>query len=132
LPINDCINIDSREGISMNINVDNKIQSFDVARTDNIRSTNQNHEKHETVKQEVKDSKKVDVAIQDFETGIKALEELYNGELRIEFDKEADMKVVRIVDRDNGEVIKEIPPESMVELSKKINEMIGILFDEMA
>jgi flagellar protein FlaG len=42
------------------------------------------------------------------------------------------MKVVRIIDRDNGEVIKEIPPESMVELSKKINEMIGILFDEMA
>ncbi|HOO32849.1 MAG TPA: flagellar protein FlaG [Thermotogota bacterium] len=114
----------------MNINVDNKLQSFDVVRTENVRSGNP--EKKEASKQEIKDPKKVDIAIQDFEAGIKALEDLYNGELRIEFDKEADMKVVKIVDRDNGEIIKEIPPESMVELSKKINEMIGILFDEMA
>jgi flagellar protein FlaG len=97
---------------------------------DNVRSLSA--EKKESVKSDSKDQKTVDHAIQDFESGIKTLENLYNGELKIEFDEEADMKVVKIVNKENGEIIKEIPPESMVELSKKINEMLGILFDEMA
>jgi flagellar protein FlaG len=114
----------------MNINVDNKVQPFDVVRTENVRKVPD--EKNENVKPEHEEQKKVNVAIQDFEAGVKVLEELYKGELRIEFDKDADMKVVKIVNRENGEVIKEIPPESMVELAKSINKMLGILFDEMA
>lgn len=71
-------------------------------------------------------------AVEEFEKGIEKLKEIQMGDLKIEYDKEADMKVVRIVDKNTGEVLKEIPPKEIVELAKSLNEMLGILFDKMA
>jgi len=76
--------------------------------------------------------KNVEQAVEEFEKGIEILKEIQMGDLKIEFDKEADMKVVRIVDQETGEVLKEIPPKEIVELAKRLNEMLGILFDKMA
>jgi len=77
-------------------------------------------------------AKKVDQAVEEFEKGIEMLKEIQMGDLKIEFDKEADLKVVKIVDQKSGEVLKEIPPKDIVELVKSLNEMLGILFDKMA
>jgi len=77
-------------------------------------------------------SKKVNQAVEEFEKGIEMLKEIHMGDLKIEFDKEADIKVVKIVDQKSGEVLKEIPPKDIVELVKSLNEMLGILFDKMA
>ena|SRR6056297_1212231 len=76
--------------------------------------------------------KNVEQAVEEFEKGIEILKEIQMGDLKIEFDKEADMKVVRIVNHQTGEVLKEIPPKEIVELAKSLNEMLGILFDKMA
>ncbi len=74
----------------------------------------------------------INEATEDFEKGLAMLKEIQVGELHIEFDEEADMKVVKIVDKESGEVIKEIPAKEMVELAKSLNKMLGILFDEIA
>lgn len=74
----------------------------------------------------------INEAAEDFEKGLMMLREIQLGELHIEFDEEADMKVVKIVDKKSGEVIKEIPAKEMVELARNLNKMIGILFDEIA
>jgi flagellar protein FlaG len=39
---------------------------------------------------------------------------------------------VTVSNRDTGEVIREIPPEELQELSGKIEEMIGMFFDGLA
>ncbi len=38
--------------------------------------------------------------------------------------------IAKIIDKETGNVIKEIPSEKLLELSDKLNEMIGIFFDE--
>jgi flagellar protein FlaG len=39
---------------------------------------------------------------------------------------------VRVTEKDTGELIREIPPEGVLNLMAKIDEMMGILFDEKA
>lgn len=54
-----------------------------------------------------------------------------------EFDKKGDPPVVKVVDRHNGEVIREIPSKEMRAVAKALNELAdnmtgssGILLDE--
>ncbi|NLY10216.1 MAG: flagellar protein FlaG [Firmicutes bacterium] len=53
---------------------------------------------------------------------------------RFEFDvhDETSRIVVRIIDKDSEEVIREIPPEKILDLIAKINELVGLLVDEKA
>jgi len=39
---------------------------------------------------------------------------------------------VSVTDKETGEVIREIPPEGVLTLMAKLDEMLGILFDEKA
>jgi len=85
------------------------------------------------VKSSGQDSKKsMEEALSEFEEGLDKLNDLYEGDMKIEINKEAHMKVVKIIDSQSGEVMREIPPKEMVELAKNINELIGMLFDKMA
>lgn len=56
--------------------------------------------------------------------------ELYNHTLHFEVYEDTNRLYVQIVDRETKEVIKQIPPEEMLELSAKIQEMVGILLDK--
>jgi flagellar protein FlaG len=38
--------------------------------------------------------------------------------------------VVQIVDRDNGEVIRESPPQEFLDLAVRMREMVGLFLDE--
>lgn len=55
---------------------------------------------------------------------------LENIQLQFEVYQETNTVYVQIVDRETKEVVKQIPPEEMLELSAKIREMVGILLDE--
>lgn len=39
---------------------------------------------------------------------------------------------VSVTDKESGEVIREIPPEEVLNLMAKLDEMMGILYDEKA
>ena len=43
-------------------------------------------------------------------------------------DKTGDV-VVKVLDRDSGEVIRQIPPEALEKLREKLKELRGVLFD---
>jgi len=51
---------------------------------------------------------------------------------RLEFSINDDTKevIVKVVDQDSGEVVKQIPAEEIVRLHARIREAIGLLFDE--
>ncbi|MCB4204794.1 flagellar protein FlaG [Deferribacterales bacterium Es71-Z0220] len=44
-------------------------------------------------------------------------------------DKEVDKVIVKVIDSDEKEVIRQIPSEEALKLSKNVREMIGLLFD---
>ncbi|MGB9792738.1 MAG: flagellar protein FlaG [Thermacetogeniaceae bacterium] len=66
----------------------------------------------------------------------KSLAELLKSEYDISFQlsftfhKETKSLIVKVIDPDTNKVIREIPPEELLELAARIQEMIGILFDK--
>lgn len=54
--------------------------------------------------------------------------------IRLDFEvyEETGDLVVRIFNRETEELLREIPPEDLLELHKKIAELRGVLFDEKA
>jgi len=52
--------------------------------------------------------------------------------LAIQQDTKADAIVVQVSERETGEVIRQIPPEDLLELKKKLEDLVGLLFDSSA
>ena len=59
-----------------------------------------------------------------------------NTSLQFVFDEKGDPPIVKVIDKDNGETIRQIPSELVVKLSKALEEMadnkdsrMGFLFD---
>ncbi len=62
---------------------------------------------------------------------IKALTE--NGIYSVRFENnEADQLVVKVVDSETNEVIRQIPPEELMQLTKHLNELRGNIVDTVS
>lgn len=55
-----------------------------------------------------------------------------NVKLQIRVNMDTGRQVVQVINRDSGEVVREIPPEELVRLEASIDRMIGIFFDQQA
>ncbi|VAV85544.1 Flagellar protein FlaG [hydrothermal vent metagenome] len=53
-----------------------------------------------------------------------------NTELKVEVDKDSNMVVVKVIDGESKEVVRQIPAEEFIELSKRMEDAIGMLFDK--
>ncbi len=49
--------------------------------------------------------------------------------VRFELNREVDRVVVKVVDQESGEVKRQIPAEELLNLSKNLKELRGLLFD---
>ncbi|WP_022853530.1 flagellar protein FlaG [Thermodesulfatator atlanticus] len=58
----------------------------------------------------------------------KELEKL-NVRLVFNLDEETKEVVVQVVDPETNKVIRQIPPEELLEIRKKLDEIVGILFE---
>ena len=60
----------------------------------------------------------------------------YNGwgNFNIDFstDDNTGSLIIKIVDRDTGETLKQIPPEQILNLKSQLQEVLGLVFDHMA
>ena len=72
------------------------------------------------------DRKVSDVMLDDLE---KIIEMIHNIRLKYSIHKESGMMVARVVDKDTGELIREIPNEEMIDLVTRIGQLTGILFN---
>jgi flagellar protein FlaG len=44
--------------------------------------------------------------------------------------EETGQTVVRVVDKDTGELVRQIPTKELLELAARLEDMMGILFDK--
>ena len=58
--------------------------------------------------------------------------EAFNTALHFKFHEETGIMMVRFVDKNTNEVIKEYPPEEFLEKKARIKEFIGMILDEKA
>ncbi len=55
-----------------------------------------------------------------------------NLKIALNQDKGSDSIVVQISERNTGEVIRQVPPEEVLDLKKKLEDLVGLLFDQKA
>jgi len=58
--------------------------------------------------------------------------ELFEQRISFKMHDETKRLMVRIINDNTGEVIKEIPPEEMLDIEANISKMIGIILDKHA
>ncbi|ANQ54352.1 flagellar protein FlaG [Thermosipho sp. 1063] len=68
----------------------------------------------------------------EFKENLEKLKKIFRGEAEFNIDKDTGMIVVKIKDKDTGEIIRQIPPEVALRLAKNLEELIGVIFDERA
>ena len=55
-----------------------------------------------------------------------------NTRLQFSVHEETNQIMVKVIDETNGEIIREIPPEKLLDALAKMWELVGILIDEKA
>jgi flagellar protein FlaG len=53
-------------------------------------------------------------------------------DLRFSLDESTGKMIVRVVDTDTGEVIRQIPSEELLAISRSLDRLKGLLFDQQA
>jgi len=69
----------------------------------------------------------LEAAVQELERQAPALEQ--RG-LEISYSEEADRFIAKILDKESGEVVRQFPPEELLELHGRLDEVRGVLFDD--
>jgi flagellar protein FlaG len=57
---------------------------------------------------------------------------LFNLETKLVYDKDAGQVIVQVIDKRTNEVVKQIPPEELLEVAKRIHDFIGIFLKTKA
>ena len=71
------------------------------------------------------DAKQVDAAVERLNTSLQSL----GTKLSFSVDRQTKDIVITVHNSETGEVIRQIPPESMLRVSEHIEELLGVLFD---
>ncbi|WP_041075897.1 flagellar protein FlaG [Thermotoga caldifontis] len=58
------------------------------------------------------------------------LSRFFKTEAQFTIERELNMIIIKIKDRETGEIVRQIPPEVAVKIAKNLQELMGILFDE--
>ncbi|SES22153.1 flagellar protein FlaG [Salisediminibacterium halotolerans] len=70
--------------------------------------------------------------LDDAVTAMNELHEIQHTQMQYEKHETLDRTMVRVVDRDSEEVIREIPPEKFLDMISHMLEFAGLIVDEKA
>jgi len=55
---------------------------------------------------------------------------LINRGVRFRIDDQSEQIITQVVDRDTDEVIRQIPPQELLDISQRLRDFIGMLIDQ--
>ena len=58
------------------------------------------------------------------------MQAIHHVQLDFSVHKKTGETVVKVVDKDTGKLIRQIPPQELLDLADKLKDMMGILFDK--
>lgn len=76
------------------------------------------------------EKKSTDTDLQDAVKGLQDYVQSLQRNLEFSVDESTGTTVVKVVARDSGEVIRQIPSETALELAKSLQDVNSLLFDE--
>jgi len=86
----------------------------------------------ETGKPKTDDEKNLENILKDFKKKLEKLKLIFRGKAEFSIDRDTNMVIVKIKDKETGEIIRQIPPEVVLKIAKSIEEFLGLLLDERA
>jgi uncharacterized FlaG/YvyC family protein len=105
---------------------------FDPAQIHNTGETTGTSENERiTIGSDKKDVKKIVEQAQKAVHTINQKLELINTKIVIDRDQETGKTIFKIVNAESGEVIKQVPPETLLKISAHISEYMNSLHDEL-
>lgn len=78
-------------------------------------------------KQEIKKEQVSQSFLNDLE---KDIEVIHNVGLRFSVHEPTGRTIVKVIDKETKELIREIPSEKILNIASKLDEMIGMIFDK--
>jgi len=94
-----------------------------------LASPSKNKETPQPQKPLQEESRSADEIQQDIETINDQLSAM-NRSIRFSIDDKSKDVVVKVVDKNTGDVIMQIPPEEVLKLRERLNEMSGLLMEK--
>jgi len=107
-------------------------QNVDKDKTLSTQLENQAKEKDNTDTFKNLDKKVQNEIIQKSIEDLNKKMSMLNSQLKIEIDEDTGIQVVKIVDKETKEVIRQLPPDVILKIAKYIDEVTGLLFNEKA
>ena len=106
----------------------------EIQRMLNGEANNQSLQKMKSeIERQTRELQKLDnEVIQEILEEIRRKLDYLNKYLKIEIDDQLEIPVVKIIEKETNKVIRQIPPEYLLELMKRIDMMLGVLLSERA
>lgn len=98
----------------------------DISQTKTAVVTDNTKNLENLVKEQLKNPDELKKLIEEIQNKISYL----NKSLKIEIDREINEPIIKIVEVGTNKVIRQIPPDYMINIIKNINKMLGALFNE--
>jgi flagellar protein FlaG len=116
------------DGINQMQNTE-RINSVSNRETDRNKKNN-NRDLLESVKENKLSSDKLKKELEEKIDDMNSIMETLEEKLSFKLHDDTDRIMTQIIDIKTEEVIKEMPPEEMLDLAAKIHEMVGLILDE--
>lgn len=106
--------------------------SLERVQTGSLKQLQLNVEKiaEESSKKQEQDSVDLSKTMEFLRKTFEKLSRFFKTEAQFTIERELNMIIIKIKDRETGEIVRQIPPEVAVKIAKNLQELIGILFDE--
>jgi len=110
----------------------NNNNSSENIRTEKIKSNNNKTNRQATSLQEKKEynQQELEDEVRESVKDVNEIVDQVKEGLSFQIHEDTEELMVQIIDVNTEEVIKELPPEEMLDLKARIHEMVGILIDE--
>lgn len=132
--------LDNQEVIVMSTNEISLGSIIDVGREVTlperpVSDRNKKVQKEEAIPQEKPKEKEEELKREDVDEVLKFLNEssaLFNLSLRFQVHDQTSKIVVSVTNADTEEVIRQIPTQEVLDLAERLNDLVGVLFNETA
>lgn len=58
--------------------------------------------------------------------------DVFDLSIRFQVAEKSDRIIISVFDKETDELIRQIPPQEILDLTERLNEMVGVLFNETA
>ena len=82
-----------------------------------------------------RDSASEPLIAEEVESAVAAFNEVFkqaNVSVRYQIDTQTGDLIISLVNRDTQEVLRQVPPEQILRMRQRLEEMLGVIFDQTA